>query len=60
MRRVVIPRLNFRSGRKGDVPAGMVLPPEYIKYPDTAVWIEGKKSCKSDWKNYVQNVVTLL
>jgi hypothetical protein len=37
----------------------MVLPPEYIKYPDTAVWIEGVKSCKSDWRNYVQNVVTL-
>ena len=39
---------------------GMVLPPEYSRYPDTAVWIEGVKSCKSDWKSYVQNVVTLL
>lgn len=39
---------------------GMVLPPEYVKYPDTAVWIEGTKSCKSDWKSYVQSVVTLL
>jgi len=28
--------------------------------PDTAVWIEGKKSCESDWKSYVQTVVTLL
>jgi hypothetical protein len=34
-------------------------PPEYSKYPDTAIWIEGVKSCKSDWKNYVQNIVTL-
>ena len=39
---------------------GMVLPPEYARYPDTAVWIEGAKSCKSDWKSYVQSVVTLL
>jgi len=39
---------------------GMVLPPEYARYPDTAVWIEGKKSCESDWKSYVQQVVTLL
>jgi hypothetical protein len=38
---------------------GMVLPPEYDKYPDTAIWIEGSKSCKSDWKNYFQKVVTL-
>jgi hypothetical protein len=46
-------------GEKATFLRGMVLPPEYIKYPDTAVWIEGVKSCKSDWKNYVQNVVTL-
>ena len=38
---------------------GMVLPLEYDKYPDTAVWIEGVKSCKSDWKNYFQKTVTL-
>jgi hypothetical protein len=47
-------------GEKATFLRGMVLPPEYSKYPDTAVWIEGVKSCKSDWKNYVQNVVTLL
>jgi hypothetical protein len=46
-------------GEKATFLRGMVLPPEYIKYPDTAVWIEGAKSCKSDWKSYVQNVVTL-
>ncbi len=38
---------------------GMVLPPEYNKYPDTAIWIEGTKPCVSDWKSYFQKVVTL-
>jgi hypothetical protein len=47
-------------GEKATFLRGMVLPPEYSKYPDTAIWIEGVKSCKSDWKNYVQNLVTLL
>jgi len=46
-------------GEKATFLRGMVLPPEYIKYPDTAVWIEGSKSCKSDWKSYAQKVVTL-
>ena len=47
------------EGERATFLRGMVLPPEYIKYPDTAVWIEGKKSCKSDWKAYAQKVVTL-
>jgi hypothetical protein len=47
------------EGNKATFLRGMVLPPEYAKYPDTAVWIEGVKSCKSDWKNYFQKVVTL-
>lgn len=47
-------------GNKATFLRGMILPPEYEKYPDTAVWIEGTKSCKSDWKNYVQTVVTML
>jgi 2-dehydropantoate 2-reductase len=38
---------------------GMVLPPDYSRYPDTAIRMEGFKSCKADWKNDVQNVVTL-
>ena len=46
-------------GHKATFLRGMVLPPEYDKYPDTAIWIEGTKSCKSDWKNYFQKVVTL-
>jgi hypothetical protein len=47
-------------GERATFLRGMVLPPEYNRYPDTAIWIEGVKSCKSDWKNYVQTVVTLL
>jgi hypothetical protein len=43
-----------------DLLRGMVLPPEYARYPDTAIWIEGKKPCESDWKSYVQTIVTLL
>lgn len=40
---------------------GMVLPPEFVKYPRTAqaVWIEGAKSFKSDRKTYLQNIITL-
>ncbi len=47
-------------GETADFLRGMVLPPEYDKYPDTAVWIEGTKSCYSEWKSYAQTVVTLL
>jgi hypothetical protein len=47
-------------GETADFLRGMVLPPEYSRYPDTAVWIEGTKSCESEWKSYVQTVVTLL
>ena len=48
------------AGETADFLRGMVLPPEYSRYPDTAVWIEGSKSCESDWKSYAQTVVTLL
>ena len=47
-------------GNKATFLRGMVLPPEYDRYPDTAVWIEGIKTCISGWKNYVQTVITLL
>ncbi len=47
-------------GESADFLRGMVLPPEYARYPDTAIWIEGKKPCESDWKSYVQTIVTLL
>lgn len=47
----------------GDFPTaflrGMVLPVEYDKYPDTAMWIEGAKKCTSDWKAYSQQIVLL-
>jgi hypothetical protein len=46
-------------GETADLLRGVVFPPEYSRYPDTAVWIEGKKSCESDWKSYAQTVVTL-
>jgi hypothetical protein len=48
------------AGETADFLRGMVLPPEYSRYPDTAVWIEGTKSCESKWKSYAQTVVTLL
>ena len=47
-------------GETADFLRGMVLPPEYSRYPDTAVWIEGTKTCYSEWKSYAQVVVTLL
>jgi hypothetical protein len=47
-------------GEKATFLRGMILPPEYSRYPDTAIWIEGTKTCKSGWKSYVQSVVTLL
>jgi hypothetical protein len=47
-------------GETADFLRGMVLPPEYSRFPDTAVWIEGRKPCESDWKSYAQEVVTLL
>jgi hypothetical protein len=37
----------------------MVLPPEYAKYPDTAIWIEGVKKRRAAWKCLVQKVITL-
>ncbi len=48
-----------RPGNKATFLRGMILPPEYSNYPDTAIWIEGKKTCKSDWKLYAQRIVTL-
>ncbi len=47
------------KGSKATFLRGMVLPPEFNRYPDTAIWIEGVKSCKSSWKGYVQQVITL-
>lgn len=39
---------------------GMILPPEYAEYPDTAMWIEGEKAVQSSWKSYSQQIVRLL
>jgi hypothetical protein len=38
---------------------GMILPPEYLKYGETATWIEGNKATFKGWKPYAQTVITL-
>jgi hypothetical protein len=47
-------------GETADSLRGMVLPPEYALYPDTAIWIEGERTCHSEWKSHAQTVVTLI
>ncbi|MFC1861085.1 hypothetical protein ACFLYL_02240, partial [Chloroflexota bacterium] len=50
----------FDPGTKATFLRGMVLTPEYIDYPDTALWIEKvNRQRTSSWKCYVQKVVTL-
>jgi hypothetical protein len=40
---------------------GMVLPPEYARFPAMGSWIEGQEPTKTtEWKCYVLEVVTLL
>jgi hypothetical protein len=46
-------------GNKATFLRGMVMPPDYAKYPEMPTWIEGTKSCKSEWKGYVDTVITL-
>jgi len=46
-------------GTKATFLRGMILPPEFAEYPDTAFWIEGSKNCKSDWKGYVSQIIIL-
>ena len=48
-----------RPGDKATFLRGMILPPEFAEYPDTAIWIEGNKGCKSSWKGYVSKVIHL-
>jgi hypothetical protein len=49
------------NGIKTTFLRGMILPPEYIKYGDTATFIEsgGVKAEISGWKSLSQRVVTL-
>jgi len=47
------------EGKKAAFLRGMILPPEYAQYPDTAIWIEGEKKCESDWKGYVSQIIHL-
>jgi len=37
------------DGLKTTFLRGMVLPPEYTEYPDTAMWIEGVPAEKTGW-----------
>ncbi len=39
---------------------GMILPPEYNTYGETANWIEGAPKCTFNYRNYVQNIITLI
>jgi len=48
------------EGVKATFLRGMILPIEYAEFPDTAIWIEGTKPCKSDWKSYSQEIITLI
>ena len=47
------------EGEKASFMRGMILPPDYVRYPSMAVWIEGRKLCKNDWKSYVLKLITL-
>ncbi len=49
-------------GMKATFLRGMVLPPEFADYPETAIWISGtpEGGVKNEgWKVYAQQVVTL-
>lgn len=47
------------NGAKTTFLRGMILPPEYAKYGDTAMWIEGTPGVNAGWKAVVQKLVTL-
>ena len=47
------------EGRKTTFLRGMILPPEYLVYGETATWIEGAKATYADWKTLAQQLVTL-
>lgn len=47
------------EGRKTTFLRGMILPPEYLIYGETATWIEGAKAKFSGWRPLAQQVVTL-
>jgi len=47
------------EGEKRSFLRGMILPPEYLNYGETALWIEGRKSQKATWKSHVQKVISL-
>jgi hypothetical protein len=48
-----------RDGAKTTFLRGMILPPEYLIYGETATWIEGAKAKYGEWKPLEQRVVSL-
>jgi len=48
------------AGVKSSFLRGMILPPDFFVYPETAIWIERKTPARyKEWKPYVQKIVTL-
>ncbi|KIM94188.1 hypothetical protein OIDMADRAFT_61019 [Oidiodendron maius Zn] len=47
------------SGEKATFLRGMILPPEYLIYGETATWIEGCKATYKEWKAHEQKLVVL-
>ncbi len=50
---------SVEPGFKATFLRGMVLPPEFAVFHDTAMWIENKKPTMEGWKAMAQKVVTL-
>jgi hypothetical protein len=48
-----------RDGANTTFLRGMILPPEYLIYGETATWIEGAKAKYVEWKPLEQRVVSL-
>ena len=47
------------EGQKATFLRGMILPPEYLDFAETATWIEGVKATYKEWKLLRQKLVTL-
>lgn len=47
-------------GQKATFLRGMILPPEYLIFGETATWIEGNKATYKEWKAIEQRLVVLL
>lgn len=47
------------EGRKTTFLRGMILPPEYLIYGETATWIEGSKANFAEWRPLEQTIINL-